>query len=826
MLQGLSSEEAEKRLLQYGRNVIEEMEKVSPIKIFISQFTSPLIIILIAAAIISFLIKSELDTLLIGIIVIFSGIVGFFQEWKAEKTIEALKKLATPKAKVLRDGEIKVIPAEEIVPGDIVIVEEGDVIPADGKIIESKRLKVNEAILTGESQDVEKKRNETVFMGTSVTQGYAKFIVEKTGMHTQIGKIAEKIQKIEEAKAGFQEDMERFSKKLSLLILGITVFIGIFAIQKYGIYTGLLTGISLAVAAIPEGLPAVITIALALGAREMAKKKSLVRKLAAIESIGAVDIICTDKTGTITENRMKVVKTFFNMNFEKPKEERFYLVCALCNTTREITQGLTKKIVGDQTEVALRLFAKENGYEKKELESKYPVVDIYPFSSQRKMMSVVCRAGEKFLLLSKGAPEVILKKSSFILKNSKVVKLSKSDIEKIIEVNNKLASSALRVLALAYKECDTKEKCTEDNLIFLGLVGLMDPPRKEVKQAIEDCKNAGIRVIMLTGDNPLTAKAIAKEIGLETYDVVEGKELDEYSDEVLEELLKRNVNVFARVTPFHKLRILEILQKKHRVAMTGDGVNDALALKKASVGIAMGIRGTEVAKEASDIILLDDNFATIRDAVKEGRRIFDNIRKFVNYLLTCNLAEVLVLFLATLFFSLKEPILLPIQILWINLLTDGFPAIALALDPARKDIMKRPPRPREESIINKQLAWIIGAIGVKKTLVLLTIFFVGLMLFNEIVARTMLFTGFIIYEFIRIFVIRYQEKLSFFANTYLLLALAGSVLLQLLLLYSPLAFAFHVVPLTLEQWAILLGFGGIGFVTSIALTYLILRYVR
>ena len=826
MLQGLSTQEARKKLLQYGKNVIEERKKISPFRIFISQFTSPLIIILIIAAFISLLIESRLDAVLIGAIVFFSGITGFFQEWKAEKTIESLKKLATPKAKVLRDNEIKIISAEEIVPGDIVIVEEGDIIPADGKIIECKKLKVNEAVLTGESLDVEKKKHNKLFMGTSVTQGYAKFLVEKTGMRTQIGKIAEKIQEIEESKAGFQEDMERFSKKLSVLIIFITALVGIFAVQKYGGITGMLTAISLAVAAIPEGLPAVITISLALGAREMAKKKALIRKLAVIESIGAVDIICTDKTGTITENKMKVVKTFFNMDFEKPVNEKFYLVCALCNTTKVISHGLKKKIVGDQTEIALRIFAEENGYSKEELEAKYPVVDIYPFSPQRKMMSVICKVKEKFLLLSKGAPEVILKKCSHIFKNGKIVKLCKNDVEKIMEANNRMASSALRVLALAYKECDKKDSCKENELVFLGLVGLIDPPRKEVKQAIEDCKNAGIRVIMLTGDNPFTAKAIAREIGLETVDVIEGKGIDKYTDKELEELLKRNVNVFARVTPFHKLRILNILQKNHRVAMTGDGVNDALALKKASVGIAMGIRGTEVAKQASDIILLDDNFATIRDAVKEGRRIFDNIRKFVNYLLTCNLAEVFVIFFATVFLTLKRPILLPVQILWINLLTDGLPAIALAVDPARKNIMKLSPRPKSEGIINKKLALIISSTGIKMSVELIAVFFISLIIFGESIARTMLFTGFIIYEFIRIFVIRYQEKISFLANKFLLFALIISFILHLGLLYSPLATAFHVVPLSFEHWIILLCFGSVAFVTSIALTSFIIKYVK
>jgi Ca2+-transporting ATPase len=528
---------------------------------------------------------------------------------------------------------------------------------------------------------------------------------------------------------------------------------------------------------------------------------------------------------------MKVVETYLDDSFKKPSKDEnllFLLVCALCNNTKVVFEGIKKKIVGNQTEIALRNFAEELGVVKEIMEKEYIRIGEIPFTSERKMMSVICEKDEKIYVFTKGAPEILLEKCSKILKDGKICKLSEDEKRKILKANEKMASKALRVIGLAYKELATKPKSSKDiekNLVWLGLAGIADLPRPEVKKAIEDCRNAGIRVIMLTGDSPITAKAIADEIGLETTEVIEGKQLDKMSNEELEEVLKRNVNVFARVTPFHKLRVLEILQRKYRVAMTGDGVNDAPALKKAHVGIAMGIRGTEVAKEASDMILLDDNFATIKEAVKEGRRIFDNIRKFVNYLFVCNLAEVLVIFFATLFFTLKKPILLPVQILWINLLTDGFPAIALGFDPARDDVMRRPPRPRNEGIINRQLAWIIAVIGSKKALDLLATFLFFTWLFGEEVGRTALFTGFILYEFIRIGVIRVQEKMSFFANRILVISLVVSLALQLTLLYTPLATIFHVVPLSLLHWLILLGFGAIGFATSILLTKLIMKYV-
>jgi len=833
---GLSNLEAEKRLGKYGENEIRRVEKISPFKIFVSQFTSPLILILIAAAIISLAIgflpgqkPNLIDTILILIIVFASGLSGFFQDYKAEKTIEALQEIATPKTKVIRDGKEIEIDIKKIVPGDLILLEEGDIVPADAKLIETFNLEMDESTLTGESASIKKKKGDEVFKGTFVNSGNAKALVLKTGMDTKIGKIAEKIQEMKEEKTPFQTEIEKLSKKIFFIIIGIIVVLFFVSIFKYSLYQSSLTSISLAVAAIPEGLPAVLTLALAIGAKIMAKKNALVRKLNVVESSGAVDVICTDKTGTLTKNEMSVTKIFFNNRIINVSNEKIdseeikpLLVCSkLCNNSKIGYNEKGEKIyLGDQTEIALRKFAdrflKEEEYEK---------VGEISFTSKRKMMSVVCKKQRKYFVFSKGAPEVLIEKCDRIYQNQKIIKMSRSMKKKILEKNKELASQALRVLGFAFKETKDSQKNVEKNLIWLGLQAMLDPPRPEVKKALSECKKAGIRVIMLTGDNPLTAKAIAEEIGLESREIIEGYSLDRLNNKELEAKLNSGVNIFARISPFHKLRILEILKKKYRVAMTGDGVNDALALKKADVGISMG-RGTEVAKQASDIILLDNNFASIVEAVKEGRRSFDNIRKFINYLFVCNLAEVGVLFLATLFLTLKEPILSPIQILWINLLTDGFPALALGVDPARPDIMKEPPRKKKEGIINKRIAWLIGVIGIEKVMVLFATFFFVLFMSDMEQARTALFTGFILYEFVRIGTIRYQEKLGWLDNKWLLAALIGSILLQLLIVYTPLNKFFHIVPLGIYSWLVLF-FGIIfSYALAILITKLVMKYVR
>jgi Ca2+-transporting ATPase len=839
---GLTNREAERRLKKYGKNEIKRTEKINPIKLFLSQFTSPLVLILIIAAVISLTIgfipgeeSDIIDVVLILSIVIASGIAGFFQDYKAEKSIEMLQKMSTPKAKVIREGKEIEIDATEIVPGDLILIEPGDIVPADAKLIDCFNLKVDESILTGESRAVEKKPSDEIFMNTSVYVGNAKAIVTRTGMQTKIGNIASKLQEIGEEKTPFQSDISRLSKKIFWIITGIVIVMFFVSLLKYDLYQSLLTSISLAVAAIPEGLPAVITLALAIGATTMAKKNALIRKLAVTESVGAVDIICTDKTGTLTKNEMTVTKLFFNnkvfeaaeINNKKIKNMKQLFICsALCNDTRigYDVEG-NKKYIGNQTEIALRKISERFGFIKENLEREHKKIDEIPFTSQRKMMSVICKHKDSYILYSKGAPEVIIEKCDRIYQNGKIMKLSGETKRRLLEQNKLFASSALRVLGFAFKEMKNKESNPEKNLIWLGLQAMIDPPREEVKIALKNCKTAGIRVIMLTGDNPLTAKAIADEIGLESKGVIEGKDLDNLSNKELENQLNSGVNIFARISPFHKLRILEILKKDNRVAMTGDGVNDALALKRADVGIAMGIKGTEVAKEASDMVLLDDNFATITAAIKEGRRLFDNIRKFVNYLFVCNFAEVAVLFLSTLFLTLQEPILLPMQILWINLLTDGLPALALGIDPARPDVMLRPPRKKEEPIINKCQLWLIGTIGIKKMIVLFATFFIVLPLGIE-KARTALFTGFILYEFVRIGSIRYQDKLKWFSNKWLVSALIGSVLLQLLIIYTPLSKMFHIVPLGIYEWLILFGGVCIGYVSAIIITKVIMKFVK
>ena len=847
-LTGLTNEEAKKRQLIYGKNEIKRTQKVNPFKIFLSQFVSPLILILLFAAFISIFIgylpgqKSDfVDAILILIIVFISGVSGFFQEYKAEKSIEALQKISTPSVQVIRDGKITQLPVTEVVVGDIVLLKSGDIVPADGKVVESFNLKVDESILTGESDSIDKEVNDEVFMNTSVYIGDAKIKVSQIGMKTKVGQIANKLQKIKSEKTSFEKEIAKFSKKIfwATGIITVVIFIGNFI--KYNLYSSLLTAISLAVAAIPEGLPAVVVLSLALGAKTMYKNKALIRKLGVVESIGAVDIICSDKTGTITKNEMTVSKFYLNnkiidagaveINDEERKEIFPLIQCGVICNNAKVQNNLKgkKKYLGEQTEIALIKIGEQFGLLNEELNSKYVRINEIPFSSERKMMSVVVQdktqKKSNMKAFVKGAPEIILKKCDKILINGEIKKLNSEEKTVILNQNNSFATNALRVLGFAYKDTKYTNKDIEKNLIWIGLQAMIDPPHPEIKQALNDCKTAGIRVIMITGDNSITAKAIANLIGLQSTEIIEGNKIDKLNAKELEKKLNQGVNIFARTTPLHKLRILKILEKKYRVAMTGDGVNDSLALKQANVGVAMGLKGTNVAKESSDIILLNDNFSTIVMAIKEGRRIFENIRKFINYLFVSNFAEIAVLFLSTFFFTLKKPILMPVQILWINLLTDGLPALALGADPARKKIMLEPPRKKNTPIIDKKLGWLIGTIGIKKTIILLATFFIILPI-NEDLARTTLFTGFILYEFVRIASIRYQEELSWLSNPWLLLALGGSVLLQLIIIYSPLNSFFHVAKLGVYEWIILISGVILGYVLAILITKIIMKHFK
>jgi len=803
-MEGLTKEQVAERLKVYGKNEIRRIKKTSPIKIFVEQFTSPLILILLFAALILFLINffnpessNLIDIVLILLIVFISGIFGFIQDYKAEKSIEALKKLSVPSAIVIREGKQIEIPSTEIVPGDILVLEEGNIVQADSEIIEGS-LEVDESILTGESRAIHKKKGDTVYSGCPIFSGKAKAKVKATGMNTRIGKLARKMQEIEEEKTPFQKQMENFARKISFYAAILIIIIFSIGYIKFGIVESFLFAVSLAIAAIPEGLPAVVTLSLSLGAKSMAKKNALIRKLGITESVGAVNVICSDKTGTITEGKMRVREFYFDKEIKAEEcKNKFALRCIyFCNNAKKIFRKGKEIFVGDETDIALKEFSSGKIKEKGEK------LDEIAFTSKRKMMSVVYKLGKDKFVFSKGAPEVLIEKCNRWLKNGKIEKLDFKDKVNILYKNSEYARKGRRVLALAYKKYENSKKGIEEDLIWLGLVALSDPPRKEAKEAVEECKQAGIRVIMITGDHPETALSVAREVGIESERAVLGEEIDKMSDMELKKILKK-VNVFARVNPEHKLRILEILQRSNNiVAMTGDGVNDALALKKADVGIAMGIKGTEVAKQASDIILLDDNFATIKTAIKEGRRIFDNIKKFVNYLFSSNFAEICVVFLATLFFSLKEPILLPLQILWINLLTDGMPALALGVDPARENIMKRKPRKKGEPIIDEKLIKMILSIGATIALTLLLVFLL-LLPFGEKKARSALFTGFVLYEFSRIFTIRYREKISLFANRWLLVALAISFALQLTVAY-PLSYLFKLEPLGLYEWFILI----------------------
>ncbi len=840
---GLTSEEAKAKLLKYGKNILQKKKKSPPWKIFFSQFTSPLILLLFVVALISFFIgflpgqeQGYIDTFLIIIIVIVSGIAGFFHEYRAEKSIEALQKISTPTIQVLRDNIVVELPVTDITVGDAVILESGDVVPADGEIIQSFNVKIDESILTGESNSVDKKRGDKVFMGTSVYIGSAKMIVSEVGMRTRIGKIASELQEIEEEKSSFEKEIHILSNKLFWATGIISIIIFISLIIKNDLYSSLLTAISLAVAAIPEGLPAVVTLSLALGARTMFKHKSLVRKLGVVESIGAVDVVCSDKTGTITKNEMTVTEVYIDneilfLDTEEEKQKNkilaeLFTCAAVCNNTKTLGHPEGKRrYLGEQTEIGLIKAAEKIGIFNEKLEKRFTRENEIPFSSERKMMSVVVEDKEssdiKLKVYSKGAPEVLLDKCDKILLNRKIIKLTAEEKELILNQNKNFAANALRVLGFAYKDTKSKNKNIEEGLIWLGLVAMIDPPHPEIEKVLADCETAGIRVIMITGDNAVTAEAIARKIKLKSEGVLVGDDLDNLSDKDLLSKIEAGINIYARTNPFHKLRILKILQKKYQVAMTGDGVNDSLALKQADVGIAMGKKGTTVAREASDMVLLDDNFATIVAAIKEGRRIFENIRKFINYLLVSNFAEVGVIFFASLIFTLKEPVLLPVQILWINFLTDSLPALALGADPARKDVMQIPPRKKDEPIINKKLAWLIGLIGLKKTFILLFIFFLILPSGEEI-ARTALFTGLVLFEFVRIASIRYQEKLSWFANPWLLMALFGSLILQGIVIYVPfINKEFHAVALPVFVWWILLPALVIAYVLTILITRLI-----
>lgn len=724
---GLSQKEAELRILEEGKNKLEEGKQVSLAYKFLKELTNPMTIILIVAAIISAITaayanESFADVLIIFIVVIINGVLGVYQENKSEKAIKALQDMTALTCKVIRNNKEIIIKSEDVVVGDIVILEAGDAIPADGRIIESASLKIEEAALTGESVSVDKvkdilslnseekditlgDRENMVYMGSSVVYGRGMVVITATGMDTEMGKIAKVLSETKESQTPLQIKLKQLSKILTYLVIGICLFIFLFSIGKaYPNIEGkvfidtFMVAVSLAVAAIPEGLATVVTIVLSIGVTNMSKKNAVIRKLTAVETLGCAQIICSDKTGTLTQNKMTVIKYY-------GEDDKLLAKVMSLSSDAKLDNN---EAVGEPTECALVNYAYKLGINKNELDKIYPRVGEIPFDSNRKMMTTVHKDSEGgYIQYTKGAPDEILKHCNQILKNNERVKISKEDLEEIIKSNKEMADNALRVLCGAMRihenlpESYTSEYL-ENDLIFIGLVGMIDPIREEVKDAIKECNLAGIRPIMITGDHQDTAVAIGKELGIieDKSESITGAMLNEISDEDFEKDIER-YSVYARVQPEHKVRIVNTWRKKSKVsAMTGDGVNDAPAIKNADIGVGMGITGTDVTKNVADMVLADDNFATIVGAVKEGRRIYDNIRKSIQFLLSSNLSEVVAIFFATI---IGFVILKPVHLLWINLITDCFPALALGTEDAEEDIMKRKPRDTKEGIFARGL---------------------------------------------------------------------------------------------------------------------------
>lgn len=835
---GLSDAEAARRLEKHGPNEIVEKKKTPAILQFLKQFTEVLIIILLVATAVSAALGEYLDASVIFAIVILNAVMGFMHERKAEKAVEALKKMLVSKAKVLREGSVKLVESRSLVPGDVLILEAGERITADCRLMEALHLKVNESVLTGESVPVEKatyvihesatipERKNMFFSGTTVVYGHCRAVVTSTGMDTEFGKIAAMLQAEEKESTPLQKRLEKLGKILGIIILVVCAAVLATGVARAGLsnreelITLFLTAVALAVAAIPEALPAVVTITLAMGLTKMAKRNAIVRKLPAVETLGSATAICTDKTGTLTVNEMTVRKIFVDGKTLDVTGKGYDKNGAFLNNGQKVETGegvrllletglfcnnaiLDKEPIGDPTEIALLVSAAKAGIP--DLRKDHERLDEIPFDSERKKMSVICTADGKTLMHTKGAVEKVLDNCTHIYKSGGIEPLTQDDINKIMAVNHLFASDALRVLAFARKELEEEGPHEEGGLMFLGLQGMIDPPRPEVREAYQKCKEAGLRVVMITGDHKDTAAAVAKEIGiLDDGTLLTGVELDALSDEEYIRIAPE-VRVYARVSPQHKVRITDMYKKMgHVVAMTGDGINDAPALKRSNIGVAMGITGTDVTKEASDMVLADDNFATIVAAIEEGRGIYENIRKFVYFLLSSNFAEVITIFAAML---LNMPLpLLPVQLLWINLVTDGLPALALGVEPYEKEIMKRPPRDPREGIITKGIIGYLVAVGFVVAAATLSIFYLGK---NVEEARCETFTFFVIAEAFLSYNFRSFGpfyKVSFISNRQLLIACAIALSLQAIIIYVPYCNPiFHTVPLPWWDWLEIIG---------------------
>ncbi|KNZ41692.1 ATPase [Acetobacterium bakii] len=836
-LTGLNSSEVEERSKIHGKNKMDEGERRSFGIMFVSQFKDFLILVLIAAAIISGLLGEISDTILILIIVLINALIGAVQEKKAEDSMEALKKLTIPEAKVLRNGQREIIKSEDLVPGDIVFLDAGDFIPADGRLIEEASLKITESSLTGESMPVHKSvadikdpetalgdRKNSVYMSSMVNYGRGKYVVTATGMKSEIGKIAGMIQGTETIQTPLQKRLDELGK-----VLAIGAIVACIAVFVIGLFRGgdpyllFLTAVSLAVAAIPEGLPAVVTVVLAIGVQKLVAKNAIIRKLPAVETLGCASVICSDKTGTLTQNKMTIKKVYANgevMDVSELKEKTLSgpekmvaQIGLLCNDASIVTGKDSIQEMGDPTEVAMVAFGGLLDYDKITEEKKFPRIAELPFDSSRKLMTTVHKIDECWYSFTKGAPDVMIERAGYFFTDNEIVPMNDMLTEKIHSSNNALSNDSYRVIAYSYKKYDIEPEISfeelEHDFIFCGMTGMIDPPREEVKESIRICKKAGIKTVMITGDHKNTAVAIAKQLDIfeENSIALTGVELARLTDKELQHQIEA-IKVYARVAPEHKVRIVEAWQKKGQVvAMTGDGVNDAPALKKADIGCAMGITGTDVSKEAAEMILTDDNFATIVSAVEEGRGIYANIKKSIHFLLSCNIAEVLILFIATMV-GLIQP-LLPIQILWINLVTDSLPALALGVEKNDPNIMNERPRSPKESVFAHGLGRRIIFHGIILAMITLTVFQIGLVNYSVDVARTMCFAVLAFSQLTHAINVRSEKKSLFsaqlFTNRYLWGALAISSALQLSVLLIPiLQPIFHVVGMDAVQWFVVI----------------------
>nr|WP_255639798.1 calcium-translocating P-type ATPase, SERCA-type [Aquibacillus saliphilus] len=851
---GLTSKDAENRLKKFGQNVLEDGKQPSLFLLFLKQFQDFMVLVLLAATLISGLLGEYVDAIAIMVIVMINGLIGFFQEQKAEKSLAKLKELSAPMANVLRDGKWVKIPSSDVVIGDIVKLSSGDRVSADVRITQSNSLEMEESALTGESLPTAKHANaiqqenmepadqkNMAFMGTLVTRGSGIGIVVGTGMKTAMGQIADLLVKTEKVATPLERKLAELGKILilvALLLTAFVVFVGVY--QGQPMYDMFLAGVSLAVAAIPEGLPAIVTVALSLGVQRMIKKKAIVRKLSAVETLGSASVICSDKTGTMTENQMTVkeiylnhetvfvsgegydVKGSFYQNDKKVKDpslDSLLLYGALCNHSTLNKKKGKGFIDGDPTEGALLVAARKAGITLEDTE-KFRIIHEIPFDSDRKRMTVVVEdEDQNRFVITKGAPDVLLPRTNYISDHGNRRPMRAKDQNQIGQAIDKMAGQALRTIAVCVKSVKPNQQfddvLLEKDLTFIGINGMIDPPRKEVKDAIRECNDAGIKTVMITGDHAKTAHAIAKQLELipNHGKVLEGHQVSRMTEEQLSDIIE-DVYVFARVTPEHKLKIVKAFQKRgHVVAMTGDGINDAPAIKASDIGISMGHSGTDVAKEASALVLLDDNFATIKSAIKEGRNIYENIRKFIRYLLASNVGEILVMLFAMLL-GLPLP-LIPVQILWVNLVTDGLPAMALGLDQAEDDVMKRDPRSPKEGIFARGLGFKIISRGFMIGIVTLIAFMTTYQGNPEHLryAQTIAFTTLVMAQLIHVFDCRSDRSVfarNPFQNLYLVGAVISSLLLLVVVIYfEPLQEVFHTMDLGLRDWLFILSLSAI-----------------